>query len=80
MIRLPGGILNGGQDILAFEVRVILQYLVKRRSGAQQFKHVAHPNPHAPDAGSTTTLRVVDCYTAEAIWRHDVNLQNQCRR
>jgi hypothetical protein len=72
MIRLPGGILNGGQDILVFEVRVILQYLVKRGSGAQQFKHVAHANSHAPDAGATTTLRVVDCYTVEAIWRHDV--------
>jgi hypothetical protein len=75
MVGLPSGILNGGQDILAFKVRIVIQHLVECRSGAQQFKHVAYANPHAPNARATAALRGVDGYPVQAIWRHDVNLQ-----
>jgi hypothetical protein len=75
MIRLPSGVLNGGQNILAFKVRMVFQDLLECRSSAQQFKHVAYANPHTPNARATAALRVVDSYSVQAIWRHDVNLQ-----
>jgi hypothetical protein len=71
MVGLPSGRLNGGQDILAFEVRIVFQYLVECRSGTQQFKHVAYANPHTPNARPAAALLVVDRYPAQAIWSHD---------
>jgi hypothetical protein len=75
VIRLPRSILNGGQNVLALKVRIVLEYLGESGTCTEQFKHVAHPNSHAPNARTPPTLRTFDSYPAEAIWRHDVFLQ-----
>ena len=67
MIGLPSGILDGCENILAFEVRIVFQNCVKRRSGAQQFEHVADANPHAPNARATAALCDVDSNPVKAI-------------
>ena len=60
MIRLPGGVINGGQNVIAHEERVILQDFLKGSAGAEEFQDVRDPDALAADAGAAAALLGVD--------------------
>ena len=56
MIGEPGGVGDGGEDVLTLEGGVILQDFFRARTVAQQVEDVCHANALAPDAGFPPAL------------------------
>jgi len=60
MIRLMRGVFDGGENIVALKVGIILQDFLIRRSGAQQFQNVGHAHPHAANARPAAAFSRLD--------------------
>ena len=50
MIRLMRGVFDGGENVVALKIGMILQDFLVGRSGAQQFQNVGHAHPYAANA------------------------------
>jgi hypothetical protein len=60
MVRLPGRILNRGEDVVAFQEGIILQDFVEGSAGTEQFQHIAHAESFAANARTTAALAGLD--------------------
>lgn len=60
VIEPSGGVLQGGRDVLALQIREVSQDLLRRLSRRQQLQNIDHPHPHSTDAGAATTLVGID--------------------
>ena len=56
MVGLMRGVFNGGQNILAFEIRVIVQNFFVRSARAQKLQNIGDPHPHATDARTSAAF------------------------
>jgi hypothetical protein len=63
VIGLVCGVVDGSQNVLSFDARLILEHLIERRSGPEKFQHIGNaetlaantgPLPHLP---SSTVIR-----------------------
>jgi hypothetical protein len=61
VISLGSGAFKTGCDVFGFEIRLVLKDFRLSNTSGQQIKHVFDPNPHASDAGASTTLVWVEC-------------------
>lgn len=66
MIGLTSSILDGCQNILVFEIRIVIENFFEASAGPEEFKNISHANTHTAYAGTTTALAVVDDDAAEA--------------
>ena len=60
---MPGGIEQGGRDVLGFKERVIREEFLTARSMGNEVENVAHPQAVAADARSTAAFARFDCDT-----------------
>jgi hypothetical protein len=60
MIGLPGGVSDGGKNVIALQERIVLEDLLKRGSGAQELENVRDADALAADAWTTTALAFLD--------------------
>jgi hypothetical protein len=74
VISLVSGEIDCSQNVLAFERRVVFEDLIEIRAGAEKLQNVAHPDSHAANTGSPTTLGIIECNAAEVTRGHDVVL------
>jgi hypothetical protein len=56
MVGLMRGVFNGAQNILAFEIRVIVQNFFVRSARAQKLQNICDPHPHATDARASAAF------------------------
>ena len=77
MIALVSGILNRSQNVLPFQVRIVLENLLDAGSSTEQFKDIRDTDPHAANARATTALRIVYRNSAEATLGHGTRLRDQ---
>ena len=71
MICLPGGVSDGGKNVITLQERIIFEYLFKRGSGAEEFENVRDADAFAADAGTSTALAVLHRDAAQQISIHD---------
>ena len=74
MVGLMRGIFNGSKDVLALQIRIISQNLLVGGTRAQEFEHVGHAHPHAPDARTSTAFARFDGDALEQFFLHDDKL------
>ena len=70
MIGLVGGVIDGGQDILWLEERVILKDFVDRGSGAEEFQNIGDTNAKAANAGAAAAFSGVNGDSLETFALH----------
>jgi hypothetical protein len=66
MVQFTAGVLQAGLNVFGFKVGQFLENLLRSQTVCQQVEDVSHPNAHAPDAGSSSALLGVNCYTTHA--------------
>jgi len=85
MIALLGGKLQGGGDVLSFQVRILCQDLIMTRSGCQQLEDILDAHPQPTDAGPPAALLGTDgdaVQLAQALIHLDLSVHEAagCRR
>ena len=60
MIGLPGGVSDGGKNVLTLQERIIFEDLLKRGSGAEELENVRDADACAADAWTSTALAFLD--------------------
>ena len=70
MICLPGGVSDGGKNVITLQERIILEYLFKRGSGAEEFENVRDADALAADAWTPTALAFLDGYALKKFQIH----------
>ena len=60
MVKAARGIQQGRADVVRLEVGIVLEDLLVRFAGGQEFKHVDHSDAHASNARPSATLLWVD--------------------
>jgi hypothetical protein len=60
VIGLPGGVFNGGKDVVALQEGVVFEDFFERSAGAEELEHVGNANALAPDAGASAALAFLD--------------------
>jgi len=60
VIELPGGVLDGSEDVLALQVRIVFENFLKAGTGAEQFEDVDYADAHPANARPSAALCVVD--------------------
>lgn len=56
MIEAEAGVLEGGIDVLALEVRKLLQDVRPLQASGQEIQDVDHADAHVPNTGTATAL------------------------
>ena len=64
---MPGGIKQGGRDVLGFKERVIRENFLTARAMGNQVEKVAHPQAVAADAWPTTAFARFDGDTVQEV-------------
>ena len=70
MIGLMRRVVDGGEDVLAFELRVVLEDFLKARAMADEFQDVGYADAQATNAGASAALGVVDGNALETVLGH----------
>ena len=60
VIRLAGGVVNGGTDIVALKKQIVLDDLLKRRFSAEQLQYVSYSDAFTANARAPTTLTLLN--------------------
>ena len=71
-IDLTSGIFDRGENVFAFDARIVFENLVEASARARQVENIGHAYAHSTDAGATATLGVVNGDSRETGGGHGI--------
>jgi hypothetical protein len=69
MIALARREFKRGSNVAIFKQRLVLKYLLTRRSGSQKIENIPHPNAHAAKDRTSRAYLWIDRYPVKLIHR-----------
>jgi len=70
VIGLVGGVVKGGEDILALKKWIILKNFVERGSGSEQFENIGDTNAQATNTGAAAAFAGVNANSLKVFAFH----------
>ena len=70
MIGLVGGVVKGGEDILALKKWIILKNFIERGSGSEQFENIGDTNAQATNTGAAAAFAGVNANSLKVFAFH----------
>ena len=67
MICLMSRVFERRENVLLFQIGIIREDLLERRSGAQQFQHVGYAHSQPANAGTPAALGIINGDPAQAV-------------
>ena len=70
MVCLMGSVLDGCQDVLSLQVRIVLEDLIEGGPRPEEFQDVRYANSHPANARTPPTLAFVNCDSLQPFCGH----------
>jgi hypothetical protein len=70
VVCLVGGVVEGGEDVFAFEKRVVCEDFFEGSASAQEFEYIRNTNAVSANARTAAALAGIDCDPIESFQIH----------